>query len=51
MEKPIGGQFWSTDMAAGNQQKPLEFSFSTKTLSFNVIASIRAHKYLKWLSC
>ena len=48
-------QFWYTNMAAGNQQKHLEFTFSTKALSFHSRASIRAYKhnfkYLKWLNC
>ena len=30
----IGGSFWSTNMAAGNQQKHLEFTFSLKALFF-----------------
>ena len=42
-------------MAAGNQQKHLEFTFSIKALPFQSRASIRAHKhtiyYLKWLNC
>ena len=29
-----GGQFWSTKMAAGNQQKHLEFTFSIKLFLF-----------------
>ena len=44
--------FWSTNMAAANQQKHLDFTFSI-ALSFHARASIRAHKhifwYLKWL--
>ena len=42
----IGGQKLSTDMAAGNQQKHLEFTFSIKTLPFHSRASIRAHKLI-----
>ena len=42
----IGVQFWYTNMAAGNQQKHLEFTFSTKALSFHLRASIRAHKHI-----
>ena len=42
-------------MAAGNQQKHLEFTFSIKALPFHSRTSIRAHKhillYLKWLNC
>ena len=30
----IGGQFWCTNMAAGNQQKHLEYTFSIKRLLF-----------------
>ena len=44
-----------TVLAAGNQKKHLEFTFSIKDLSFHSRASIRAHKhifsYLKWLNC
>ena len=44
-----------TNMAAENQQKHLEFTFSIKSLSFHSRASIHAHKhifyYLKWLNC
>ena len=47
--------FGYTNMAAGNQQKHLEFTFSIKALPFHPKASIRAHKhifhYLKWLNC
>ena len=32
-------------MAAGNQQKHLEFTFSIKALSFHSRTSIRAHKH------
>ena len=50
----IGGSFWSTNMAAGNQ-KHLEFTFSIKALSFQSRTSIRVHKhilkYLKWVYC
>ena len=35
---------WSTNMAAGNQQKHLEFTFSIKAPSFHSRASIRVHK-------
>ena len=42
-------------MAAGNQQKHLEFTLSIRALPFHPKASIRAHKhifqYLKWLNC
>ena len=42
-------------MAAGNQQKHLEFPFSLKAPSFHSRTSMRAHKhifqYLKWLYC
>ena len=31
----IGVPFWCTNMAAGNQQKHLEFTFSIKALSFH----------------
>ena len=31
----IGAPFWRTNMAAGNQQKHLEFTFSVKVISFN----------------
>ena len=40
----IGVQFWCTNMAAGNQQKYLEFLFSIKALSFHSRTRIRAHK-------
>ena len=47
--------FWCTSMAAGNQQKHLEFIFSIKALSFHSRTSIRTHKhiflYLQWLYC
>ena len=33
-------------MAAGNQQKHLEFTFSVKALSFHSRTSIRAHKHI-----
>ena len=42
----IGGHFWSTNMAAGNQQKHLDFTFSTKALPFHSRASIRAHIHI-----
>ena len=42
-------------MAAGNQRKHLEFTFSIKALPFHSRASIRVHKhifkYLKWSNC
>ena len=40
--------FWSTNMAAGNQQKhhDLRFTFPTKALSFHSRTSIRAHKHI-----
>ena len=41
----ISGQKLSTNMAAGNQQKYLEFTFSIKSLPFHSRASIRAHKH------
>ena len=54
----IRGQKLSTNdqsMAAGNQQKRLEVTFSIKALCFRSRAGIRAHKhvfqYLKWLNC
>ena len=37
--------FWCTNMAAGTQQKHLEFTFSIKALSFLSRTSIRAHKH------
>ena len=40
-----GAPFWCTNMAAGNQQKHLEFTFSIKALSFHSRTSIRAHKH------
>ena len=47
--------FGYTNMAAGNQQKHLEITYSIKALPFHPKASIRAHKhifhYLKWLNC
>ena len=39
----IGAQFWCTNMAAENQQKHLEYTFSTKPPSFHSRTSIRAH--------
>ena len=39
----IGAQFWYTNMAAENQQKHLEYTFSTKAPSFHSRTSIRAH--------
>ena len=45
METP----YWCTElvpsMAAGNQQKHLEFTFSTKYLCFHARTSIRTHKH------
>ena len=38
--------FWCTNMAAGNQQKHLEFIFSIKALSFHSRTSIRTHKHI-----
>ena len=35
-----------TNMAAGNQQKHLEFTFSVKSHSFHSRTSIRRHKYI-----
>ena len=58
MDMPIiadGVLFWCTNMAAGNQQKHLKFTFSIKAVSFHSRASIRAPKHifknLKWLHC
>ena len=49
----IGAPFWCTNMAAGNQQKHLDFTFSIKALSFHSRTRIQAHKdifyNLKWL--
>ena len=49
------GRCWHTNMAVGNQQKRLEFTFPIKALSFHSRTSILAHKrmfqYLKWLYC
>ena len=42
----FGVPFWCTNMAAGNQQKNLEFTFSIKALSFHSRTSIRAHKHI-----
>ena len=46
---------FGAQMAAGNQQKHVEFTFSIKALPFHSRASILAHKhifqYLKWLNC
>ena len=42
----MGGQKLSTNMAAGNQQKHLEFTFSIKALPFHLRASIRVHKHI-----
>ena len=41
----IGVQFWYTNMAAGNQQRHVEFTFSIKALSFHSRASIYVHKH------
>ena len=40
------GPFWSTNMAIGNQQKHLEFTFSIKAFSVHSRISIRAHKHI-----
>ena len=37
---------WYTNMAAGNQRKHLEFTFSIKALSFHSRASLRGHKHI-----
>ena len=46
---------FEAQMAAGNQQKHVEFTFSIKALSFPSRTSMRAHKHifyqLKWLYC
>ena len=42
----IGVSFWCANMAAGNQQKHLEFTFSIKALSFQSKTSLRAHKHI-----
>ena len=42
----IGAPFWCTNMAAGNQQIHLEFTFSIKALSFHSRTSIGAHKHI-----
>ena len=42
----FGVPFWCTNMAAGNQQKNLEFTFSIKALSFHSRTSIRAHEHI-----
>ena len=42
----IGVQFWCTNMAAENQQKHLEFTFSIKALSFHSRTSIRVYKHI-----
>ena len=42
----FGIPFWSTNMATGNQQKHLEFTFSLKALSFHSRTSIHAHKHI-----
>ena len=41
----IGVPFWCTNMAAGNQQKHRESTFSIKVLSFHLRTSIRTHKH------
>ena len=42
----IGAPFWRTNMAAGNQQKHLEFTFFVKVISFHSRTSIRKHKHI-----
>ena len=42
----FGVPFWCTNMAVGNQQKHLEFTFSIKAPSFHSRTSIRAHKHI-----
>ena len=46
---------FEAQMAAGNQRKHVEFTFSIKALSFHSRTSMRAHKHifyqLKWLYC
>ena len=46
---------FEAQMAAGNQWKQVEFTFSIKALSFHSRTSMRAHKHifyqLKWLYC
>ena len=42
----IGVPFLCTNMAAGNQQKHREFTFSIKALSFHSRTSILAHKHI-----
>ena len=42
----IGKQKLSINMAAGKQQKHLEFTFSIKALPFHSRANKRAHKHL-----
>ena len=56
--RAMNGDAISVDsLAAGNQQKHLEFTFSIKALPFHSSASIRVQKthllilYLKWLNC
>ena len=39
-------RFWRTNMAAGNQQKHSESTFSTKALSFHSRTSILSHKHI-----
>ena len=42
----IGIQFWWTNMAAGNQQKHLEFTFPITALSFHSRTLTCAHKHI-----
>ena len=46
---------FEAQMAAGNQRKHVEFTFSIKALSFHSRTSMRAHEHifyqLKWLYC
>ena len=44
--RQIGVPFWCTNMAAGNQQKHLEFTFSIKALSFHSRSSIHTHRHI-----
>ena len=41
----MGVPFWYANMAAGNQQEHLEFTFSVRTLSFPSRTNVRAHKH------
>ena len=42
----MSGLFGPRHMAAGNQQKHLEFTFSIKAFTFHSRASIRAQKHI-----